>query len=147
MGVAVLVGVCDAVWAGAGSNVAVEVGVGVAVGVAVGASERITNGRKMTVVGEMTVVWADARENKPDARIITNATLKISNRLIGTKKRCMNRSLHTFNSVPLRRRANRSAEPTAKPAVRLNLHKGIEAKVRVNTSRLRAVVATPVSRN
>ena len=65
----------------------------VGVGVAVGSSERITNGKKVTVVGVMMVVCAATRENKPDARVITSATLKISSRLIGTKKRRMNYSL------------------------------------------------------
>jgi hypothetical protein len=77
------IGVAVRVGLGAGFGIAVKVGVGV------GASERITSGRKMTVVGLMTAVCAAACENKPDARTITNATLKISSRLTGTNKRCM----------------------------------------------------------
>ena len=84
VGVAVLVDAGRVVWVGVYVDVAVAVGVGVAVGVAVGSSERITSGRKVTVVGIMTVVCAAAGENRRDARIIANATLKISSRLIGT---------------------------------------------------------------
>ena len=102
--VEVLVGVGVGVFVGVGVAVleCVAVLVGVGVGVTVGSSERITSGRKVTVVGVMTVVCAATREDNPDARIITNARLRISSRLIGTKKRRMNRSLLTLNGAPLR---------------------------------------------
>jgi hypothetical protein len=80
-------------------GVGVGVLVGVAVGVAVGGSERITSGRKVTVVGTMTVVCADAGVNRRNVRVITNATPKMNSRLTGTKKRRMNHSLLTLAKV------------------------------------------------